>query len=209
VNTAARVISFVFHPLLMATYLFGLFALAFPIAFDPIKEDGTNRFIFLLFCVTFILPVLMLSLLKTLGFLHTFTMHERQERIVPFIMITVFYTAVTYVFYDRAEVSLNDNFLKFLIVINGLVVVSTVVTLFYKVSVHSLGIWGLIGILVPLNKISDAGTLFLPTIAAIIVAGVIMSARLQLNVHKLTEVFSGAFIGFCTSFVIMHFLFHY
>jgi hypothetical protein len=209
VNTFARIISFAFHPLLLATYLFLLFSLVFPIAFDPIKEDGTGRFIFLLFCVTFILPVLMVSLLKTLGFLQTFSMAERHQRIVPFILITVFYTAVTYVFYDRSEVSLNDNFLKFLIIINSLVLVSTVVTLFYKVSVHSIGIWGLIGILLPLNKISDTGVLLYPTIGAIILAGIIMSARLQLNVHKPGEVISGAVIGFFTSFVIMHFLFPY
>lgn len=208
-NTAARVISILFHPLLLATYLFALFALVFPIAFDPIKEDGTNRFIFLLFCVTFVLPILMLSLLKTLGYLPDFSMPERQQRIVPFLLITVFYTAVTYVFYDRAEVSLNDNFLKFLIIINALVVVSTIATLFYKVSVHSLGIWGLIGILLPLNKISDAGTLFIPTIVCILLAGVVMSSRLQLNVHKLNEVLAGAIIGFCTSFATMHLLFRY
>jgi hypothetical protein len=209
VNTFARIVSFTFHPLLLATYLFLLFSLIFPIAFDPIKEDGTGRFIFLLFCVTFILPVLMVSLLKTLGFLQTFSMIERHQRIVPFILITVFYTAVTYVFYDRSEVSLNDNFLKFLIIINSLVLVSTVVTFFYKVSVHSIGIWGLIGILLPLNKVSDTGVMLYPTIGAIVLAGIIMSARLQLNVHKPGEVISGAVIGFVTSFIIMHFLFPY
>jgi membrane-associated phospholipid phosphatase len=113
------------------------------------------------------------------------------------------------VFYDRAEVSLNDNFLKFLIIINALVLVSTVLTFFYKVSVHSVGIWGLIGILLPLNTISDTGALFYPTIAAILLAGVIMSSRLQLNVHRLSEVLSGSLIGFCTSFALMHFFFRY
>jgi hypothetical protein len=209
VNTAARVISLVFHPLFMATYLFMLFALIFPIAFDPIKEEGTGRFIFLLFCVTVILPVVMITLLKTLGFLESFTMFSRQQRIVPFILIAVFYTAVTYVFYDRSEVSLNDNFLKFLLVFNALVLVSTIVTLFYKVSVHSVGIWGMIGILIPLNKISDTGILFYPTVAAIILAGIIMSARLQLNVHTLRQVTVGAVLGFATSFLAMHFLFRY
>lgn len=205
----ARIISFIFHPLLLATYLFGLFAFVFPLAFDPIKEEGTGRFIFLLFCVTFVLPVLMISLLKTLGFLHSFHMYEREQRIVPFLLITVFYTAVTYVFYDRAEVSLSDNFLKFLIIINCLVVVSTMVTFFYKVSVHSLGIWGLVGILLPLNNLSDTGVLFYPTLVAVVLAGIIMSARLQLSVHSLREVMVGAVLGFCTSFVAMHFMFYY
>jgi hypothetical protein len=209
VSLFARIISFVFHPLLFATYLFALFAFFFPVAFDPIKEDGTTRFIFLLFCVTFVLPVLMISLLKTLGLLNDFQMAERQQRVVPFLLITVFYTSVTYVFYDRAEVSLNDNFLKFLIIINLLVIVSTLVTFFFKVSVHSLGIWGLIGILLPLNKISDTGVFLYPTIITIILAGIIMSARLKLNVHTLREVTVGAVLGFGTSFVAMHRLFPY
>ena len=208
-NTAAKIISFVFHPLLFATYMFLLFWMTFPIAFDPIKEDGTLRFIFLLFCVTFILPVLMLSLLRTLGFVESFTMPERRHRIIPFTLISVFYTAITYVFYDRVEVSLNDNFLKFLIIINLLVLTSTLATFFYKVSIHSAGIWGLIGILLPLNKIADAGTLFFPMIVSLLLAGIIMSARLYLNVHKLSEVLLGALVGFSTSFLTMHFLFRY
>lgn len=194
---------------MFATYLFLLFSLFFPMAFDPIKEDGTGRFIFLLFCVTFVLPVLVLSLLKTMGFMPSFQMEEREQRIIPFLLITVFYTAITYVFYDRAEVSLNDNFLKFLLIINALVFVSTFTTFFYKVSVHSIGIWGLVGILLPLNKLADNGALFYPMLGCILLAGLIMSARLQLGVHKLWEVLSGAIIGFSTSFVIMHLLFSY
>jgi hypothetical protein len=209
VSSIARIISFVFHPLLFATYLFALFAVLFPVAFDPIKEDGTTRFIFLLFCVTFVLPVLMISLLKTLGMLNDFQMAERQQRVVPFLLITVFYTSVTYVFYDRAEVSLNDNFLKFLMIINLLVIVSTLATFFYKVSVHSLGIWGLIGILLPLNKVSDTDVFIYPTMMAIILAGIIMSARLKLSVHTLREVTVGAVLGFTTSFLAMHYLFPY
>jgi hypothetical protein len=205
----ARTLSLLFHPLLMATYLFGLFFFVFPIAFDPIKDEGTARFIFLLFCVTFVLPVLMVSLLKTLGFVNSFQMYEREQRIVPFLLISVFYTAVTYVFYDRTEVSLNDNFLKFLIIINLLVVLSTIVTFFYKVSIHSIAIWGLVGILMPLNNVADTGVLFYPTIVAILLAGCIMSARLFLNVHSLREVIVGAVLGFGASFLSMHFLFHY
>lgn len=205
----ARIFSVLFHPLLLATYMFSLFAFLFPIAFDPIKEEGTWRFVFLLFCVTFVLPVLMVSLLKTLGITSSFTMYNRQERVIPFTMITVFYTAVTYVFYNRAEVSIHDNFLKFLVIINALVLVCSLVTIFYKVSVHSIGIWGLIGILLPLNQVSETSVLFYPLLVTIIIAGVVMSSRLKLNVHTLGEVMVGGIVGFTTSAVMMMFLFRY
>jgi membrane-associated phospholipid phosphatase len=205
----ARIFSLIFHPLLLATYMFSLFAFVFPVAFDPIKEDGTWRFIFLLFCVTFVLPVLMISLLKTLGITSSFTMYTRKDRVLPFTMITVFYTAVTYVFYNRAEVSLNDNFLKFLVIINALVVVCSIVTIFYKVSVHSVGIWGLIGIFLSLNQISETPVLFYPLIITIVLAGVVMSSRLKLQVHSLGEVVVGSLVGFATSAVLMAYLFRY
>lgn len=205
----ARVISFVFHPLLMATYLFFLFAMLFPVAFDPIKEEATWKFIFIIFCVTFVLPALNIGLFKTFGTISTLAMKERRERLVPFVFISVLYTAVTYLFYSRNEVSFNDNFLKFLLVIDALVVVSTVVTFFYKVSVHSIAAWGFIGILFPLNSLSDTGVLLYPTIISIVIAGVIMSARLKLQVHTVREVMVGAVLGLGTSIGAMTFLFRY
>lgn len=205
----ARIVSVIFHPLLLATYLFAVFAFVFPIAFDPISDDGIWRFIFILFCVTFVLPVMMVTLLKLLGVTDTFTMRSRRERIIPFVMISVFYTAVTWVFYHRAEVSLNDNFLKFLIVINVLVLVCTLVTFFYKVSVHSVGVWGFIGILLPLNNLSETSALFYPLLIAIVLAGAIMSARLKLQVHNLGEVVMGSIVGLGTSFLMMSHLFRY
>ncbi len=134
-------------------------------------------------------------------------MKERQERIIPFSFISILYVVITYLFYTRTRIGLNDNLLKFLIIIDALVLVGTIATFFYKVSVHGMGMCGLIGILLPLNKISEDGSLFYPTIAAIILAGVVMSARLQLNVHTPREVMVGGVLGFATSFALMFVLF--
>jgi membrane-associated phospholipid phosphatase len=87
------------------------------------------------------------------------------------------------------------------------VVLATLVTIFYKISVHSMAIWGLIGILFPLNKVSEDGALFYPTIIAIILAGVIMAARLQLQVHSPREMMVGGVLGFGATFISMIILF--
>ncbi len=204
---SARIISVVFHPLLLATYMFLLFTHTLPVAFDPIKEDGVWNFIFLIFCVTFILPVLNIGIFKTFGTIKSLSMESRQERVLPFVFITILYCVVTYLFYSRTPVSLQDNFLKFLLIIDTLVIVSTCITLFYKVSVHSLAVWGLIGIFFPLNKVSETDSLFYPTLATIVLAGIIMSARLKLNVHTPREVLIGGMAGFATSFFAMYLLF--
>ena len=203
----ARIFSIVFHPLLLATYLFGLLAFVLPIALDPLKEEGYLNFIFLIFCVTFLFPALNVGLFKTFGSIKTLTMKDRRERIFPFSFIAILYIAVTYLFYTRTRIDLNDNLLKILVIIDALVVVAAIVTFFYKVSVHSMGMCGLMGILLPLNKISEDGALFYPTIIVIVLSGIVMSSRLQLNAHTPREVMMGGVLGFSTSFVMMLVLF--
>jgi len=207
VNLLSRIVSFLFHPLLLATYMFALFAFSLPAGLDPLKEDGHLNFVFLIFCVTFVLPALNIGIFKTFGSIRSFAMEERQERIIPFSFITILYGVITYLFYSRTRVSLNDNLLKFLLIIDILVLIATIVTIFYKVSVHSMSIWGFIGIILPLNKVSEDGALFFPTIIAFVIAGLVMTARLQLNAHTPREVMVGSMLGFAISFTSMIVLF--
>lgn len=206
-NLLARIISILFHPLLLATYMFALFSLVLPAGLDPLKDDGHWNFVFLIFCVTFLLPALNIGIFKTFGSIKSLAMEERQERIIPFSFITILYCVVTYLFYSRTRVSLDDNLLKFLLIVDVLVLIATIVTIFYKISVHSMAIWGLIGILLPLNKVSEDGALFLPTILSIIIAGVVMTSRLQLNAHTPREVMVGSMLGFGATFGSMVLLF--
>lgn len=203
----ARFVSIVFHPLLLTTYLFVLFAYTFPVALEPVREDQVRIFIFLIFAVTFILPVLNIGLFKTTGTISSFSMPGRKERILPFLFIAILYCALTYLFYDKVKVGLHDNFLRFLIIIDLLVIMSTLVTLLYRVSIHSLSACGMLGILLPLNKVVESGDLLYPTVIAIALSGLIMSARLKLNAHTPREVLVGAILGFSTSFIAMQLLF--
>lgn len=92
------------------------------------------------------------------------------------------------------------NVLKLMMIITSMVIASAAVTLFYKVSIHSVAICGIIGILLPLNNASEQGMLLYPTVAAVVAAGVVMSSRLQLNAHVPREVLVGAVMGFAIGF---------
>jgi hypothetical protein len=78
-------------------------------------------------------------------------------------------------------------------------VLGTVITFFYKISIHTLAVWGIVGILIPLNKITEVNTLFYPALGAVITAGFVMSSRLVLQSHTLKEVMWGAIAGLATS----------
>jgi hypothetical protein len=207
VESSARFISYLFHPLLIPTYLFILFSKTIPAALDPVQSGSHLLFIVLVFIVTFALPVILLFTMRLFGLVTSFQMKDRKERVVPFTMMTLMYIAVTYLFYTKSRISLSDNFMKIMIVIDLLALVATVLTYFFKVSVHSIVIWGALGILIPLNKLSELNVLFYPIIAVVLLAGVIMSARLQLNVHSSREVMWGGAIGLATGILGMFILF--
>lgn len=65
---------------------------------------------------------------------------------------------------------------------------------------------GAIGILMPLNKATD-GDLLLPVTWLIVLAGVVMSARLFLQAHTLRETLLGAAVGLSTGLAGMMILF--
>jgi membrane-associated phospholipid phosphatase len=199
VNTLARVVSYVFHPLLIPTYLFLLFAVVFPLGLEPIPSQSHNVFLILIFIVTFVLPILNAAILKAFGMISSFTMEDRKERVFPFILVSLIYVCITYLLYWKSRIDVTDNFLKLMIIIDMLVVGATLITFFYKVSIHSLAMWGVIGILIPLHKINDAGTLFYPAVVSVILAGIVMSSRLALGAHTLKEVLWGSVVGLALS----------
>ena len=148
-----------FHPLLMTTYLFLLFSFYIPIILQPIRPS--LGFIGLVFLMTFILPALNFLFFKATGTVENLAMPDRKQRTLPFLFISILYCVVTFLFYWKVKI---PNVTFTLMIISFLVVIAAVITLFYKVSIHSAAIWGIIGILLPLNKISN-GLLLVPTAA--------------------------------------------
>lgn len=199
-NVFARIISYVFHPLLIGTYLFALFVFLLPAALYPINSSSQILFLILFFVITVVLPVIMMSLLKISGSIRSFTLESRRERVFPFFSILVLYALFTYLLTVQNRIGFDHNLFRFILIMDGLVLIGTLITLFYKVSIHAIGIMGLAGILIPLNKESDNVWLLWITIGVMVLAGIVMSARLQLNAHTPRQVLVGALSGFLIGF---------
>lgn len=134
-------------------------------------------------------------------------MNDREERIKPFVLITLLYVVFTAMLHLKRGLSIGDNLFNLLLIIDVLVVFSLLITFFYKASIHSVGICGIVGMLLPLNKVMEDYSIFIATLVALVLAGVVMSARLQLNAHTPREVLVGAVAGFAIGFFGMLLLF--
>lgn len=202
-HLAARLVSYLFHPLLFLTYLVILLGLMMP-RFLLIPPAAIWRFAGFVALITFIFPAANIVMLKAFGTIRSLEMEKRKDRLLPFMMITVFYGVVCAMFYYK--VSMNLNFNKIMLIATALTAVATVMTFFFKISIHSLAMGGALGIIMPLNK-AAGGTLLYPVALLIVLAGLVMSARLYLQVHTLREVGYGAALGFLVGFFGMIILF--
>ena len=189
-RTAAKIISFVFHPLLLATYLVLMLGIFFP-AMLMISLGNLKLVALFVFGFTFFIPAVNIWLFRFLGSISSLQLESRQERKQPFVFISIMYIIVAYLFYQKLPFSISFN--KLMIIIAALVVTATIITFFIKVSVHSLAMCGWVGILLPLVKFSPE--LLWPTAAVVALAGLVISSRLILNAHTLRETVIGGIAG--------------
>lgn len=203
VRSIAQIISFVLHPLLLTTYLVIFLGAYFPamVMADRGKAWIITAFVFVF---TFLLPALNLIMLRSFKTIGSLTLRNRQERIFPFAIITLVYGIIAFLFYYKLPF---PNLNKLMLIVFGLVLASFLITFFFKISIHSISMAGAVGIVVPLNKAMEEPRLLVPTALLIVLAGIVMSARLLLGTHTLREVLHGALAGFAIGYAGVMMLF--
>jgi membrane-associated phospholipid phosphatase len=194
-DSISKFISIAFHPLLLATYLFALFAWLYPPALFPVQTNSPSGIILLVFISTCILPVVNIYFFKAFGTVRSMHMNSREERIIPFSIISLLYVLVTYLLHNKTGIGWQDSFMKFLLIIDAVVICSFLFTLILKISIHAMATSAIVGIVTVLNNFVDNGVFLYPMLVCIILAGVVMTARLYLQAHTLREVVVGALVG--------------
>lgn len=182
----------------MPTLIFLLLIWFAPLSVAPLNPKISYYVLLLIFISTFIIPLISVYVLKATANISSYAMPERDERVVPFLFISVFYGLTTYMFIKYHE--FNSTITVLLASITLIIFISAIISIFWKVSIHSIGISGLVGFLLAINYKFPDNRLLLPLVISICFAGIIMSARLYLNTHKLDEVLGGSIIGFLICF---------
>ncbi len=190
----ARFVSLIFHPLLMPTAgLILIFNLGGPISYLPLEIKRVVLVI--VAATTCIIPITLLPLFQMMGLIESVYMVERKERFWP-ILATAFSFFVGYWILNRVPVipKFINSFFFFTIVS---VILALSITLFWKVSIHMVGMGGISAVITALAWRFNP-QLILLVAAAFVVAGVVGWARLKTESHKPAEVYVGYLVGFFT-----------
>jgi membrane-associated phospholipid phosphatase len=200
----ALAISAVLHPLLMPTLLYAVLFYFSPSVVSIIDSLLQWRLLMLIFITTFLIPLFSIWLLYRVGSITSLTIDNKNERFLPFLSTTLFYMLTTYLFMSQLRGYYT------LIVILGSITASlalvTLISVFWKISAHSVGVCGVAGFLFGLYYKYADYQLFYPILVVVIIAGLVMSARLSLNAHDPVQVFAGGLLGWCISFGTIYWL---
>ena len=204
-NNYAHIISVIFHPLLMPSYLF-LFIILFATSLmQPLQRDSLFRVLFIIFIVTFVIPIISIGTLRLSNFISDFKLEERKQRVTPFLFVSCFYGITAYMFYSK----FNFNSLIFIIfaITTALLLTLTIITRFWKISIHGAGIGGAVGFILALGLYHPIPNFALILAVVAIITGLIAYARLSINAHTPLQVYSGVLLGafFCFSALYISF----
>jgi hypothetical protein len=114
------------------------------------------------------------------------------------LLTTIFYTSIAFLLSYGAFQGTLLSFVMISIAVT--VCLATMINIFHKISMHSVGISGSLGILFALQYYDYRYDLLIPILVCIMLTGLVGSARLTLVAHTPLEILTGCLVGFFSSF---------
>lgn len=219
IKTFAKIISFVFHPLLILTYMLLILLLVNPYLFGVNSVQRGTRLILLIFLSTFFLPSVAVVMMRALNMIESLEMKDRMERTGPYIVTGIFYLWMFMNFVHNPDIP--TAYTSFVL---GSVIglfLAFFINIFSKISAHAVGMGGLLAMVIITmllfsygNFTFYAGTygvyqVSMTTLLMLIIlfCGLVGTARLWLNAHIPQEIYGGFVVGFLSQFIALRFLF--
>ena len=190
----AKTLSILLHPLLMPT-LGLLYILNTNTTILLLSFDAKKIIVTIVAINTFALPLLMIPLFYRFKIVKNISMHGHRERIIPLA-----FTLVPYIFsfYFLSRLPIATEIPLFMLGASATVAIALITTIWWKISLHMIGVGGIAGLLFALSYKFHVDVLWHLAIV-IILSGLLAWARLWLNSHKPSQVY----IGFITGWVIV------
>jgi hypothetical protein len=195
----ARAISYVFHPLLMPSYILlvlvnrdSFFSSTIPFYYKTALSG-------VVVLTTVISPLFLTWMLYRLRIISSLYLDYKEDRIYPILAISVFYY-LTY--YLLRGVHVSAIFSYYMLGATLLAILSLVVNFYRKISLHTIAAGSFTGLFLGLSF--NFGINFnIEILAGILLAGIIGYARLKSNSHQPSEIYSGFAMGVIVMTILM------
>ncbi len=210
----AKIISVVFHPLFFTTYAV-LLMFALPGFLNLYPYNYKKAITLIVFTATFILPLLVLLILLNLQKIQNLQFADKKERLLPLFTTFILYISA-YLITTNFPGGIPTYISIFILCSVISVLLITIITYKFKISIHMAGIGGFIGffyiffleqnmpsLLFTIGNFQIYKVHFFTIM--ILVSGIIASSRLKLNAHNPLQITTGFFLGLFTGLLSLVF----
>ena len=179
-----------------------LLAVLYFIAPYIVGIDGYNTYAKLLllgfvFAYTFLFPSLLVFWLYRKKHIKSMHLRSLSDRRIPYLFSIISSGFLSVFFYQKGSQLQPSAFIIGFITI--IIILVAIISFKWQISAHSAGIGGVLGALFLLKIRYDEPSLFFPIMMTLLIAGLVLTARLKLNAHTMAQVAAGFFLGLTVS----------
>jgi hypothetical protein len=190
---AAKIISWVFHPLFMPLYAFFI---AYTYDHQLLYHERMFEIIVICLVINILAPGVGIWMMYKRKMIKDLDVSDSRQRNTPFSLV-LFYYICTYVVFRIKGDLISDALLSMMLAVPLGIFIAMIINRWTKISVHCLGIGGATGALIGLG-IAHNIVLVLPISLLILVGGMVAFARIELSAHTPGQ----AYLGFAVGLVI-------
>ena len=198
----SKVISIVLHPIFMPLLALYLTLKALPSIAFAINQY-LNYIYGIIICCTIILPLLSIFFLIKKGLVGSLEMSNHKERSLPLFITALWMSLGMYILNPTliyAPLLKAELFGAILIIL-----FAAIISKFWKISLHLLGIGGIVGVFIAL-QLMEGGVLYVLLIF-IFLSGILGVARMAQKAHNHAQIYIGFLLGMSmelTTLLILH-----
>ncbi|NDV77949.1 hypothetical protein [Dysgonomonas sp. 511] len=192
----ARIVSIILHPLFMGIYTVAL--LFVYTDFNLLFAGQFFLFMSPMFFLTCVVPLCSLYFLNKMKLIKNYGTTEPQERLIPFLVFFLSYGLLVYHFHSA---KLYTWFTALLAAPLILIVVSGIISHFWKISLHMVGIGALVGSTLSVCYHVKGVNPYVLFIILFILAGCLGVARLASKKNTPAQVYAGFVLGAAVSYI--------
>lgn len=197
-RAAAKIISYIFHPVFIPVYVAWFLIYIQPLLFSGFSpwKKATTMIQFLVMYAFF--PLITTLLLKGLGFISSVYLKTQRDRVIPYVACMIYYFWVWWVLHNQIDYSpaiVMFSFAIFLASIGGLMA-----NIYIKVSMHTISVGVMATFIVFLGFLLQKDFGIYISIA-LLITGLVCTARLIVSDHLQKEIYWGLVIGIVSQIV--------
>ena len=202
INFLAQFFSYIFHPIFIASYVMAFLLYVHPYVYNGYEQWKKFQQMLSVVLDTAFFPIFSVFLLWKLKlFTQSMKLQTARERIIPYLLVMIFYFWMWHVFNNREVPPITVHFfLGSFLAICG----AWFCNIYFKISMHTVAMGGLI-IFALLFSLQDSYASGLYIGIAFVIAGIVCTSRFIVSDHTAFEIYSGLAIGMLAQFIAWQF----